>query len=405
VATESETGSLTTRWRRIAFPVLALAGILVLFSALSAVINPVLIAVLLAVVLNPVVNVAGRLGLPRVITVSLLYALLLLGLAVAGSVVLKQFAQLGRALAGEPFHGDFNDNGLIDAGVLADGRVEFDDLDHDGAYDSGALLALEGFVNRSMAQTASGPFGAALDDMRGQMVSLLGQLARPAGDMIAKGITRVAEWAGGLFALVTMLVLVPFYLFFFLVEYPAMVAKLRSLVPTRHRDRVDRITLDIGKELVTFFRGRLMCGFIKALILYVGLLVLDIGFSLPIALVSGLLSLIPFVGFVAGVVPASVIALTMPDGGTDKLLWVIGLFAAAEAIEGAVLFPLLLGRETGLHPVTLVVVLLAGGALFGTLGVLIGIPLALICKVLWRELGLPLYRDWARGPELPPAAP
>ena len=50
---------------------------------------------------------------------------------------------------------------------------------------------------------------------------------------------------------------------------------------------------------------------------------------------------------------------------------------------------------------TLVVVLLAGGALFGTLGVLIGIPLALICKVLWRELGLPLYRDWAKGAPTP----
>ena len=398
MATESETGSLRTRWRRIAFPVLALAGILLLFSALSAVINPVLIAVLLAVVLNPVVNVAGRLGLPRVVTVSLLYVLLLLGLTLAGSIVLKQFAQLGRALAGEPFHGDFNDNGLIDAGMLPDGRVEFDDLDHDGVYDRGALLALEGFVNRSLAQTATGPFGAALDDMRGQLVSILGSLARPAGDMIAKGITSVAEWAGGLFALVTVLVLVPFYLFFFLVEYPAMVARLRGLVPTRHRDRVDRITKDIGKELVTFFRGRLMCGFIKALILYVGLLVLGISFSLPIALVSGLLSLVPFLGFIVGVVPAGVIALTMPDGGTNTLLWVVGLFIAAEVIEGAVLFPLVLGRETGLHPVALVVVLLAGGALFGTLGVLIGIPLALISKVLWRELGLPLYRDWAKGP-------
>src|SRR5262249_6810567 len=161
-----------------------------------------------------------------------------------------------------------------------------------------------------------------LDDMRGQLVTLLGNLARPAGDMIAKGIERVADWAGGLFALITMLVLVPFYLFFFLVEYPAMVAKLRSLVPTPYRERVDRITHDIGRELVTFFRGRLMCGFIKALFLYVGLLVLGVSFALPIALAAGALSLVPFVGFIVGVIPSAVIALTMPEGGTDKLLWV-----------------------------------------------------------------------------------
>jgi predicted PurR-regulated permease PerM len=395
VATEPEAGSLTARWRRLAFPVLALAGVLLLFSALSEVLNPVLVAVLAAVILNPVVNAASRFGLARVVTVSLLYLVLLVALTLAGSIVVHQFAQLGRALAGEPFHGDFNGNGLIDLQPGPDGRMEFDDLNHDGQYDPGALLQLESWVNRKMARTTAGPFAAGFDEARSQLVGALGSLARPAGEMIAKAIEGVAAWAGGLFALVTMLVLVPFYLFFFLVEYPAMSAKVRSLVPPRYREQVDRITRDIGRELVTFFRGRLMCGAIKGVILYVGLLLLGIGFALPIALASGLLSLVPFVGFVVGVIPSAVIALTMPDGGTDKLLWVVGLFTAAEAFEGAVLFPVVLGRETGLHPVTLVVVLLAGGALFGMLGVLIGIPLALICKVLWRELGLPLYRDWA----------
>ena len=78
---------------------------------------------------------------------------------------------------------------------------------------------------------------------------------------------------------------------------------------------------------------------------------------------------------------------------------IIGLFVVAEAIEGGVLFPLLLGKETGLHPVAIVVVLLAGGVLMGTLGVIIAIPLALICKVLWRELVLPLYKAWANPGE------
>ena len=405
MAPDSQAGLLTARVRRLAFPVLAIAGVLLLFAALSEVINPVLIAVLLAVILNPAVNAASRFGLPRVLTVSLLYLLLLLGLTLAGSVVLRQFAELGRALSGEPFHGDLDDNGLIELSSGPEGLPEFEDQDRDGMYDAGALLKLESWVNRKMAHTASGPFGEALDEVRGHLVSMLGSLARPAGDMIARGIDTVAAWAGGLFALVTMLVLVPFYLFFFLVEYPAMTAKMRSLVPPRYREQVDRITRDIGRELVTFFRGRLMCGFIKAIMLYVGLLVLGIDFALPIALASGMLSLVPFVGFVVGVVPASVIALTMPGGGTETMLWTVGLFAAAEAIEGAVLFPLVLGRETGLHAVTIVVVLLAGGAIFGMLGVLIGIPLALISKVLWRELGLPLYREWANPPAPPAGTP
>jgi predicted PurR-regulated permease PerM len=141
-----------------------------------------------------------------------------------------------------------------------------------------------------------------------------------------------------------------------------------------------------------------MCGLIKAVLLWGGMFVLGIEFALPIALVSGLLSLVPFLGFVAGVVPAGVIALTMPGGGSEAFLWVLGIFIAGEALEAAVLYPVVLGKETGLHAVTVVVVLLAGGALMGTLGVIVAIPLALCAKVLWRELGLPLYRAWAYPP-------
>jgi hypothetical protein len=141
VATDPQDGHLTARWRRLAFPVLAIAGVMLLFSALSEVLNPVLIAVLLAVILNPVVNAAGRFGTPRVLTVSLLYVLLLVGMTLTSSIVVRQFAQLGRALAGEPFHGDLDDNGLIELAAGPEGRPEFDDLDHDGEYDPGALLS------------------------------------------------------------------------------------------------------------------------------------------------------------------------------------------------------------------------------------------------------------------------
>ena len=386
---------LTARWRRFAFPVLAVAAVLLLASRLSSVVTPVLVAMILAVILNPLVEAAARARIPRVVSVSLLYVLLALGLTVFASVVTKQFAELARALSGEPFYGDLNDDGLISLGAGPSGENEFEDLNRNGEYDAGALLRLENLVNVSMARSSWGPLDGVRNEVRTQFVSLLGDLARPAGEMVGQGVEEVAAWAGGFFALLTLLVLIPFYLFFFLVEYPAMSSRLRSLVPPRYRGQADRIARDVGRELVTFLRGRLACGFIKAIVLYIGLVALGIEFSLPIAFASGLLSLIPFVGFLVGVLPASVIALTMPGGGTEPLLWVLGLFCAAEAVEGAILFPLVLGRETGLHPVAIVVVLLAGGALMGTLGVVVGIPLALIFKVLWRELGLPLYRAWA----------
>jgi predicted PurR-regulated permease PerM len=387
--------AMTSRWRRVAFPVLALAVILLLASTLSSVINPVLIAVLLAVILNPVVHAASRFRMPRVVTVAVLYVLLGLGVVLLGTVLSRQFQELGRALGGEPFHADYNDNGLIELAGPGSERDEFEDLDGNRVYDAGALLRLENWLNAKISRSSHGVLGDLLDSVRSEMVGKIGDLARPAGEMIRQGIERAALWAGGIWHAFTLLLLVPFYLFFFLVKYPAMSARLRELVPPRYRTQVDRITRDIGRELVAFLRGRLMCGLIKAVLLWGGMFVLGIEFALPIALVSGLLSLVPFIGFVAGVVPAGVIALTMPGGGTETFLWVLGVFIAGEVLEAVVLYPVVLGKETGLHAVTVVIVLLAGGALMGTLGVIVAIPLALCAKVLWRELGLPFYRAWA----------
>jgi len=391
----AEAGSLIARWRRIAFPVLALLAILLLASTLSSVLNPVLIAMLLAVLLNPVVNAAGRAGLPRVVTVGLLYVALALAVVVASTVLGRQFSQLVRALSGERVLGDFDDNGLIELAGPGVERDEFEDLDGDGRFDPGALMQLENWLDAQLGKSSRGMFGATLDTVRAELLSSLASLARPAGEMAQAGYESVMSWAGGVWHALTLVVLIPFYLFFFLVEYPAMVARLRTLVPPRHRTQVDRITRDIGRELVAFLRGRLLCGLIKAVLLWTGMTVLGIPYAPVIALISGLLSLLPFVGFVVGVLPASVIALTMPGGGTGVFVWVLGLFIAGEALEAAVLYPLVLGKETGLHPVTLVIVLLAGGALMGTLGVLVAIPLALIMKVLWLELVMPLYRAWA----------
>lgn len=386
---------MNLRVRRVVFPILAVAAVLLLASTVSAVLSPVLFAVLLAVILSPVVNAAERIHLPRVLSVSLIYVALVVVLVILASVLNRQFGDLIQALEGEPFHGDLDGNGLINLAAGPGAENEFSDLDADGVWDGGALVRLRAWVDAERARLHGSVWGELAHESGDGLLDLLEGLAVPATGMFASGLERLAAWAGGFVALLTLVVLIPFYLFFFLIEYRGMSARLHALVPPRHRDQVHRIARDIGKELAAFLRGRLACGMVKAAMLWGGMLVLGIPFALPVALISGLLSLVPFLGFLVGVLPASVFALTMPGGGTDVLFWVVGLFLAGELFEGALLFPLLLGRETGLHPVTLVVVLLMGGSLMGTLGVLVAIPLALICKVLWRELGLPWYRAWA----------
>ena len=365
-----------SRYRRVVFPVLLLIVVLLLASTLSSVLSPVLLAMLLAVILNPLAVLAERFSLPRVVSVPALYLVMIVLVAMTASGVGGQFGALAQSLSGETVIGDLNGNGV---------------------YDAGALSELAGWVDQNMKARDGEWYGELIAEARATTLEGLARVAQPAGEMLSGVLRRLATWVGGVAELVTMLILVPFYLFFFLVEYPVMRRRLQDLIPQRYREQVDRITKDIGHELVTFLRGRLLCGLVKGAILWVGLSLLNIPFALPISLLSGLLSLVPFLGFLAGVLPAAVLGLTMPGGGAETVGWVVGVFLGGEAFEGAVLFPLILGRETGLHPVMIVALLLAGGALMGSIGVIVALPLALVCKVLWRELGRPLYLEWAEA--------
>ena len=117
----SEAPSVIARWRRIAFPVLALLAILLLASTLSSVLNPVLIAVLLAVLLNPVVNLAARVGLPRALTVGLLYIALALavGLPPEQRLILVLFAAMPTASSAYVLAARMGGDGPFVAGLVS----------------------------------------------------------------------------------------------------------------------------------------------------------------------------------------------------------------------------------------------------------------------------------------------
>lgn len=379
--------------RRVLVPAVLGLAVLAAVTTLADVLAPVAVAALLAVLLNPLVDLAARCRLPRALAVALLYLALVVLVVGSASGVSGQFQALARALEGEEFVGDLNADGLVGGPGVAG---EFVDLDGDGRWDGGALTALRLTLDEARQQLPSSVWGDTLDDLARGLLDLVDRLGSPARDVFDSGLDSAARRAGGLLPLLTLALLIPFYLFMFLVEYPALRRRLGELVPPRHRPLVERVGRAIARELATFLRGRLACGLVKALLLWVGLLVLGVPFAAPIALASGVLSLVPVLGVVVGAVPASVLALTMPGGGSESLLSVLALFAVAEAFEGAVLYPFVLGRETGLHPVVLVLVLLAGGSLLGTLGVLVALPVALVVKVLWLELLAEPYAAWAR---------
>ncbi len=121
-----------------------------------------------------------------------------------------------------------------------------------------------------------------------------------------------------------------------------------------------------------------------ALIYSIGLWLIGLEFSLLIGLSAGIVSFVPYLGLIVGILIASVAAL-MQFHELLPILYIAIIFGGAQLIEGVLLTPLLLGDKIGLHPVVVLFAILAGGELFGFLGILLALPVAAVVMVLLRH--------------------
>ena len=181
------------------------------------------------------------------------------------------------------------------------------------------------------------------------------------------------------------LLLVPFFVFYILVDFGNWRETMENLIPPRFRDPFSRLFDESGRILESYVRGQLLIGFIMAICYAVGFWALGVPAWAGIALISGLLNAIPYVGTFLGIVLAC--GFTIADGGR---VWdvaaVLGVFVAVQSLEGYYLTPRILGGRLNLHPMAVFLGLLVGGKLFGLLGVILSIPAIAIGKVFFKFL-------------------
>ncbi|MFT6108822.1 MAG: putative PurR-regulated permease PerM [Planctomycetota bacterium] len=226
-------------------------------------------------------------------------------------------------------------------------------------------------------------------------------------------LQHVQGFFGGLMSFLGFLALLPVYTYFLLFELERIHDFARMHVPKRERERVVRIGRGVGAVIANFFRGRLLICLLKGLILALGLTILQVPYGFLMGMLSGFMSLIPFVGPFIGFALTFLISLQGADlegSGIWVLLALVGgLFMLAEILEGYVFIPKILGDSLGLHPVVILLAVFVGGAALGFFGFLIAIPLAAAVIILFRELVMPALEDFAEedshvdGP--PSAAP
>lgn len=332
--------------RQILFWVAALVVFVIFLWGFSSILLPFVAGMALAYFLDPVADWLERRGLSRMMaTIVILIGFVLvfaLSLVVIIPVIFSQLNDFARAL---PSY-------IAKLQELIATPQAF----------------LPGWLSNQI-DTVKDNFSAVMSEGAGFIGTLLQQL-----------------WASGktLLDVVSLLVVTPVVAFYILLDWDKMVAKVDSWVPRNQTETVRRLAREMDSAIAGFVRGQGSICLILGIFYAIGLSLIGLNFGLLIGFVAGMISFIPYVGSVIGLLLSVGVAVVQfwPD-----YTWIIAtaaVFFAGQFIEGNILQPKLMGSRIGLHPVWLMFALFAFGAMFGFVGLLIAVPAAAVVGVLVR---------------------
>jgi len=228
-----------------------------------------------------------------------------------------------------------------------------------------------------------------------------------AGDVAKLVWAHASESGAALLATVANLLLIPIVSFYLLRDWDDLVAWVRRVIPPRYLPRVDMLARETDEVLGAFIRGQLSVMAVQAVFYAVALWIAGLNLALLVGLIIGAISFIPYLGAIVGVLIAG-IAMLVQTQDPASLIWIVVIFGVGQFLEGNILTPWLVGDRIGLHPVAVIFAVMAGGQLFGFIGVLLALPAAAVIAVLLRHtkdewLRSPLYLMGAPPPAVPVA--
>jgi predicted PurR-regulated permease PerM len=313
----------------------------------SSILLPFIAGMTIAYFLDPVADRLERLGLSRLMaTIVILVAFVIvfaLALMILIPVLINQFNDFAQRLPGyitqlQQFIADYQDS------------------------------VLPGWI-KSQLGTIKNNFSTILSEGMGFLTGLFGQIWNS-----GKAIVDV----------ISLLVITPVVAFYILLDWDRMVSKVDEWVPRNYVKDVRQIAREMDQAIAGFIRGQGSLCLILGIYYAAGLSIVGLNFGLLIGLFVGMISFIPYVGSMVGLVLAIGVAIVQFWPDYIWIIAVLAVFFSGQFLEGNILQPKLVGSSVGLHPVWLMFALFAFGALFGFVGLLIAVPAAAAVGVLVR---------------------
>ena len=220
------------------------------------------------------------------------------------------------------------------------------------------------------------------------------------GDILKNISTFTFQGLGSFFGavatVVVALITMPFILFYLLKDGKKLPPYLMKFLPTKIRKPTLQVLSEVNDQVSSYIRGQLTVAFAVAVMFIIGFSIIDLDYAITLGITAGILNLIPYLGSFLAMIPAVFLGIV---GGPVLLIKVLLVFVIEQTLEGRFISPLVLGNQLSIHPVTILIVLLTSGKLFGIVGVILGIPVYAALKVVithffeWYKEVSKLYYD------------
>jgi predicted PurR-regulated permease PerM len=218
-------------------------------------------------------------------------------------------------------------------------------------------------------------FGIHLNIDRTDIQKLISEHWQTAGSMIGNVLLSAGQKGLNLIGMIANILLLPVVLFYFLRDWDDMMAEIGDLIPRNWIGRIKALCKDIDSVVAEFLRGQLSVMLSLCVFYSIGLWLVGLDMALSIGMIAGLLSFVPYLGFALAFILAVLLAL-LQFASLPEVIPVLLVFGIGQFVESFFLTPILVGDRIGLHPVLVILALMAGGQLFGFAGVLLALPVS-----------------------------
>ncbi|MFA7522413.1 MAG: AI-2E family transporter [Halothiobacillaceae bacterium] len=244
----------------------------------------------------------------------------------------------------------------------------------------------------------------------GQLRDLLVKHGETIGKMLADGMMNVSATGTAVFVAVMNLLLTPVVAFYLLRDWPTVITRIEQMLPRHRAATVTQMARESDCMLGNFLRGQFAVMIANGVTYSVGLTLIGLETGIAIGLFAGLVSFVPYLGTITGILLA-LIAMYIQADSLWPLLLVLVVFGVGQVLETVAWQPRFVGNEIGMHPVAVIFAVMAGGQLFGFFGILLALPISAVLIVLGRY-AMTAYRQshyyagavGERGRALPPIA-